>query len=79
MLMVVYRDLGLRLLFDVFFSSGPSSFPSLWAGTASGHVISFRIHMPIMVHRHTLAVSAEQTGTREVKTNLLFMNVCFFL
>ncbi|XP_065846367.1 LLGL scribble cell polarity complex component 2-like [Oscarella lobularis] len=48
--------------FSNTYAYGPSSFPSLWAGTASGHVISFRIHMPIMVHRHTLAVSAEQTA-----------------
>eukprot|EP00118_Oscarella_pearsei_P017888 m.180085 g.180085 ORF g.180085 m.180085 type:complete len:824 (+) comp39237_c0_seq37:1568-4039(+) len=48
--------------FSETFAYGPSSFPSLWAGTMSGHVLSFHIYIPNMAHRHADTVTAEQTA-----------------
>ena len=54
------------------YASGPTSFPSLWAGTMSGHLLSFHIHFPSMQQRQSELLWAEQTGKVQSSYGILF-------
>jgi lethal(2) giant larvae protein len=57
------RGNGVRSLhFADTFAYGPVSFPSLWAGTMSGHLFSFHIHFPSMQQQQSELLWAEQTA-----------------